>query len=345
MKMWAMCFDVLWLKIPPQTSMGLIDESIYRLKSFDIEKYLTPRKNWDALMAQWMQPVKLLELHWGGPLQISRPLQSWARCRASRKCGIVAMKHQTLGTGSESADTETKGWAAFFWLNIVNRVNNMISSECPHQMYVGWCRCSGLLWNSAPGQADRRTLSYLIRKMILHCFAGLNYSSVRKRSHVYELRIVEPCGTQWRSKIAMPIHFPSFPIKQRPGVPAMSRSTHWNVWAQCLVNSAGGVKYMKHYSWCLDVPCTSASSSSFMSGKAYYKRKNSLAMNERDALLGDGLLDKTDRWCARLMCSFQASRAKLLKYVETMTSYHHGTLWHAVSLVNWETPRGSESSS
>ena len=138
-------------------------------------------------------------------------------------------------------------------------------------------------------------------------------------------------------------HHPSFPIKQRPGVPAMSRSTHWNVWAQCLVNSAGGVKHMKHYSWCLDVPCTSASSSSFMSGKAYYKRKNSLAMNERDALLGDGLLDKTDRWCARLMCSFQAGRAKLLKYVETMTSYHHGTLWHAVSLVNWETPRGSKS--
>lgn len=40
-------------------------------------------------------------------------------------------------------------------------------------------------------------------------------------------------------------------------------------------------------------------------GKAYYERKNSLALNERDVLLGDGLLDKTDRWCARLLCSFQ----------------------------------------
>jgi len=39
--------------------------------------------------------------------------------------------------------------------------------------------------------------------------------------------------------------------------------------------------------------------------KSYYKRKNSLAINERDALLGDGLLDRTDRWCARLLCSFQ----------------------------------------
>ena len=257
-------------------------------------------------MAQWMQPVKLLGLR-GGPLQISRPLQSWARCRAyCRKCGIVAMKHQTLGTGSESADTETKAWAAFFGLNIVNRVQQHDFEWVSASMWDVFF-CSGLLWNSAPGQAVSRVWT-------------------------------PNCGSQWRSiKLPCPCHFPSFPIKQRPGVPAMSRSTHWNVWAQCLVNSAGGVKHMKHYSWCLDVPCTSASGSSFMSGKAYYKRKNSLAMNERDALLGDGLLDKTDRWCARLMCSFQAGR------VETMTSYHHGTFWHAVSLVNWETPRGSES--
>lgn len=39
--------------------------------------------------------------------------------------------------------------------------------------------------------------------------------------------------------------------------------------------------------------------------KSYYTRKNNLPINERDALLGDGLLDKTDHWCARLFCSFQ----------------------------------------